>query len=113
LVSNNGILALLGVTPGNGRLNLPSDWTYREMVIKNKCIIGSVNASYHDFVTAINRLGDIENHYPGMLGLLQTNRLSIEDVPAIDFCKITIKAVVDVISPAEWVSVLRWNSRRT
>jgi threonine dehydrogenase-like Zn-dependent dehydrogenase len=109
LVSNNGILALLGVTPGNGHLDLPSDWTYREMVIKNKCIIGSVNASYHDFVTAINRLRDIENHYPGMLGMLQTNRLSIEDVPAIDFCKMTIKAVVDVIPPAQWVSVLRWN----
>lgn len=106
LVSNNGILALLGVTPGNGRLDLPSDLIYREMVIKNKCIIGSVNASYHDFVTAINRLREIENHYPGMLGMLQTNRLSIEDVPAIDFCKMTIKAVVDVIPPAQWASVL-------
>jgi threonine dehydrogenase-like Zn-dependent dehydrogenase len=36
LLNNNGILALLGVTPGNGRLDLPSDWTYREIVIKNK-----------------------------------------------------------------------------
>jgi threonine dehydrogenase-like Zn-dependent dehydrogenase len=105
LVSNNGILALLGVTPGRGRLDLPSDSTYREMVIKNKCIIGSVNASYHDFVAAINRLRDIENHYPGMLGMLQTSRLSIEDVPAIDFSKMAIKAVVDVVPPAQWVSV--------
>jgi hypothetical protein len=57
-------------------------------------------------VTAINRLRAIENHYPGMLGMLQTNRLSIEDVPAIDFSEMTIKAVIDVIPPAHWVSVL-------
>ncbi|WP_254777034.1 hypothetical protein [Paenibacillus sp. yr247] len=106
LLSNNGILALLGVTPGNGRLDLPSDQTYREMVIKNKCVIGSVNASHHDFETAIKRLRDIEKQYPGMLGMLQTNRLSIEEVPDIDFANIKIKAVVDLIPPAQWASLL-------
>ncbi|MBW7453145.1 glucose 1-dehydrogenase [Paenibacillus sepulcri] len=105
LVNNNGILALLGITPGSGRLDLPSDLTYQEMVIKNKCIIGSVNASYRDFTAAIHRLRDIESHYPGMLGMLQTNRLSFEDVPAIDFGKMTIKAVVDVVPQAQWASV--------
>jgi threonine dehydrogenase-like Zn-dependent dehydrogenase len=106
LLNNNGILALLGVTPGNGRLDLPSDRTYREMVIKNKCVIGSVNASHHDFVTAIDRLRDIEKQYPGLLGMLQTNRLSIEEVPDIDFSNNKIKAVVDLVSPAEWASLL-------
>lgn len=109
LLNNNGILALLGVTPGNGRLELPSDHIYREMVIKNKCVIGSVNASHHDFETAINRLRDIEKQYPGMLGMLQTNRLSIEEVPNIDFANITIKAVVDLIPPSEWTSKLTNN----
>ncbi|MBM7569057.1 glucose 1-dehydrogenase [Paenibacillus sacheonensis] len=105
LLNHNGILALLGVTPGSGRLDLPSDLTYQEMVMKNKCIIGSVNASYDDFTTAIDRLRAIESHYPGMLGLLQTNRLDIEDVPAIDFGKMTIKAVVDVVPQAQWTSI--------
>lgn len=106
LLSNNGILALLGVTPGSGRLDLPCDQTYREMVIKNKCIIGSVNASHHDFETAIDRLRDIEKQYPGMLDMLQTNRLSIEEVPNIDFDHIKIKAVVDLIPPIGWASFL-------
>lgn len=106
LLNRNGILALLGVTPGKGRLDLPSDSTYREMVIKNKCIIGSVNASHHDFMTAINRLRDIERQYPGMLAMLQTNRMSIEEVPDIDFSRIGIKAVVDLVPPAEWSSLV-------
>lgn len=105
LVNNNGILALLGVTPGNGRLDLPSDTTYREMVVKNKCVIGSVNASRDDFKSAILRLGEIERHYPGMLDRLQTDRLSIEDVPAIDFGRIAIKAVVDMVPQAQWASL--------
>jgi hypothetical protein len=40
-----------------------------------------------------------------MLGMLQTNRLSFEDVPAIDFGKMTIKAVVDVVPQDQWASV--------
>ncbi|NBD24858.1 glucose 1-dehydrogenase [Paenibacillus glycinis] len=105
LVRNNGILALLGVTPGSGRLDLPSDTTYRELVVKNKCVIGSVNASRDDFETAIHRLREIERHYPGMLDKLQTDRMSIEDVPAIEFGRIAIKAVVDVVPQAEWASL--------
>ncbi|MDR6879506.1 glucose 1-dehydrogenase [Bacillus sp. 3255] len=106
LLNNNGILALLGVTPGSDRLDLPSDQTYREMVVKNKCIIGSVNASHHDFETAINRLQEIEKHYPGMLSMLQTDRLSIDAVPDIDFAHIKIKAVVDLIAPTRWPAIM-------
>lgn len=102
LLNRNGILALLGVTPGSGRLDLPSDTTYREMVIKNKCIIGSVNASRHDFETAIDRLLDMERQFPGVLDRLQTNRLTIDEVPGIDFADIPIKAVVDLIPRTEW-----------
>nr|WP_052487243.1 glucose 1-dehydrogenase [Paenibacillus sp. VKM B-2647] len=106
LLAHNGIVALLGVTPGQGRLNVPSDMIYREMVAKNKCIIGSVNASRQDFATAIQRLCTIEQQYPGMLGKLQTNRLTPRQVPEIDFSRISIKAVVDFVSPAEWASLL-------
>lgn len=106
LLNSNGILALLGVTPGDGCLNLPSDRMYFEMMHKNKCVIGSVNASRHDFETAISRLRNIESKHPGILEQLQTNRLSIDEVPHFDFSKNTIKTVVDLITKAEWTSLL-------
>lgn len=97
VLNSNGIVAMLGVTSGNNRINIPIDLLNQEMVLKNKCVIGSVNASRHDFETAIRRLEDIEALFPGSLNALLTNRLSMVQVPDLDFAKVTVKAVVDLI----------------
>ncbi|GAA3399880.1 glucose 1-dehydrogenase [Paenibacillus hodogayensis] len=98
LLAPNGVLAILGVASGDTRLNIPSDALNQEIVLNNKCIVGSVNASRADFETGIGRLQTIEAQFPGMLTALLTDRLTMEQVPGLDFTGIAVKAVVDLAS---------------
>jgi threonine dehydrogenase-like Zn-dependent dehydrogenase len=94
ILNPNGMLALLGVTPGHSVIEAPSDLLNREMVLRNKCVIGSVNSSRADFEAAVARLQEIEHQLPGELVQITTDVLAIEQVPGIDFRKIAVKAVV-------------------
>lgn len=102
----NGVLALLGVTPGNKVLEISADHLNKQLVLENKCILGSVNASRKDFETGIYRLQQINRQFPGVLGQIITDRLSLEEVPSIDFKRIAIKAVADVVPPSQWESLI-------
>jgi hypothetical protein len=101
------VLALLGVTPGNRKLEVPADVLNQSMVLENKCIIGSVNASRKDFETGLYRLRKIEEKFPGQLNKLITNRLTLEEVPTLDFSKISVKAVVDVVPEDQWDKLVK------
>ncbi|WP_281885978.1 glucose 1-dehydrogenase [Paenibacillus sp. YYML68] len=98
----NGVLALLGVTPGNRREKVSVDRINHELVLENKCVLGSVNASRKDFETGLYRLGRMESLFPGVLDRLLTDRLTMEQVAQLDFSGIGVKAVVDVIPQSEW-----------
>ncbi|MCZ8512016.1 glucose 1-dehydrogenase [Paenibacillus filicis] len=98
----NGVLALLGVTPGNRSIKVSSDMINQELVLENKCVLGSVNASRRDFETGLYRLQQMEKQFPGLLGRLVTERFTMEEVTKLDFGKIAIKAVVDVVPLTEW-----------
>ncbi|NOU98006.1 alcohol dehydrogenase catalytic domain-containing protein [Paenibacillus sp. LMG 31456] len=102
----NGILALLGVTPGNRSLQIDTDHINQELVLENKCILGSVNASRKDFETGLYRLKLMEEKFPGLLDRLMTNRLRLEEVPDLDFKAIGIKAVVDVVPQSNWANLI-------
>jgi len=108
VLAPNGILALLGVTPGQRKAEIPSDWLNLQMVLQNKCIIGSVNASRKHFETGIYRLRRIENQYPGLLKRMLTDRYRMEEVPQLDFARISVKAVVDVVPREQWPSLVRF-----
>jgi threonine dehydrogenase-like Zn-dependent dehydrogenase len=98
----NGVLALLGVSPGDKQMQVGVDRLNEQIVLENKCILGSVNASRKDFETGLYRLQQIERQFPGWLNRLMTKRITLDEVPGIDFHRIGIKAVVDVTSPNEW-----------
>jgi threonine dehydrogenase-like Zn-dependent dehydrogenase len=102
----NGVLALLGVTPGNRSIQIAADQINQELVLENKCILGSVNASRKDFETGLYRLKQMEAKFPGLLNKLMTDRLKLEEVPNLDFEKIGIKAVVDLVPQAEWPKLI-------
>ncbi|MEK8126401.1 glucose 1-dehydrogenase [Paenibacillus filicis] len=103
----NGVLALLGVTPGSTNIDIAADSINRELVLENKCIVGSVNASRKDFETGLYRLKRMEELFPGVLDKLITDRLTLENLPRLDFKRIGIKAVVDVVPPAEWTKLVK------
>lgn len=107
VLAPNGVLALLGVTPADRKLEISSDMLNQSMVLENKCVIGSVNASRKDFETAIYRLQQMEKQFPGWLERLVTNRMTLEDVPKLDFNSIPIKAVVDIVPVEQWGDLVK------
>lgn len=107
VLAPNGVLALLGVTPADRKLEIPSDMLNQSMVLENKCVIGSVNASRKDFETAIYRLQQMEKEYPGWLDRLVTNRMQLDAVPQLDFESIPIKAVVDIVPVEQWRELVK------
>ena len=106
----NGVLALLGVTPGKRMLEISSDMLNQSLVLENKCVIGSVNASRKDFETGLFRLQQMEARFPGVLQRLITERVTLEEVPQLDFRKIGIKAVVDVVPVERWEQLVKPSS---
>lgn len=70
----------------------------------------SVNASRKDFETGLYRLRQIDEKFPGWLGRMMTDRLTLEEVPRPDFSRINIKAVVDLVPQPEWRQLLETNS---
>ncbi|MEW9698444.1 glucose 1-dehydrogenase [Paenibacillus sp. SI8] len=107
VLAPNGVLALLGVTPADRRLEISSDMLNQSMVLENKCVIGSVNASRKDFETAIYRLQQMEKLYPGWLARVITNRMDLEAVLKLDFKSIAIKAVVDMVPASQWRELVK------
>ncbi|GMX64205.1 glucose 1-dehydrogenase [Paenibacillus elgii] len=103
----NGVLALLGVTPGNRSIRISSDQINQELVLENKCVLGSVNASRKDFETGLYRLKQMEARFPGLLGRLMTDRLTLQQVPQLDFGRIAVKAVVDLVPREQWTGLVR------
>ncbi|MBU7318050.1 glucose 1-dehydrogenase [Paenibacillus oleatilyticus] len=103
----NGVLALLGVTPGNRSIRISSDQINQELVLENKCVLGSVNASRKDFETGLYRLKQMEVRFPGLLGRLMTDRLTLQQVPQLDFGRIAVKAVVDLVPREQWTGLVR------
>ncbi|WP_081823922.1 glucose 1-dehydrogenase [Paenibacillus sp. UNC451MF] len=106
----NGVLALLGVTPGSRTLKISSDMINQELVLENKCVLGSVNASRKDFETGLYRLQQMEEKFQGLLGKVISDRLTLEQVPELDFNRIEIKAVVDLVPQPQWQDFLSENS---
>ncbi|NQX68219.1 glucose 1-dehydrogenase [Paenibacillus alba] len=107
VLAPNGVLALLGVTPADRKLEISSDMLNQSMVLENKCVLGSVNAARKDFETAIYRLQQMEKNYPGWLDRLVTNRMKLEAVPQLDFSSIPIKAVVDIVPVEQWRELVK------
>lgn len=102
-----GVLALLGVTPGSRTLKIESDVINQEIVLENKCVLGSVNASRKNFETGLYRLEQMDELFPGVLEQIMTDRLTLSQVPSLDFSRIGIKAVVDLVPRAKWEGLLK------
>ncbi|MBA2276551.1 MAG: glucose 1-dehydrogenase [Chloroflexia bacterium] len=79
ILGTNGVLVLLSLTGGDHTADVPTDRINRELVAGNKTVVGSVNAGFIDFATAVDTLGRFERLWPGLTARLITTRISITD----------------------------------
>ncbi len=73
LVSKNGVLVLSSITGGQRTTEVPSDKINLGFVLGNKVMVGTVNASLHDFKESVRDMAMAEASYPGWLGCMFTH----------------------------------------
>jgi threonine dehydrogenase-like Zn-dependent dehydrogenase len=73
VLGKNGVLAMVSITGGEHKAEIPSDKINQGFVLGNKVAFGSVNASRHDFETGAADLAQAELSYPGWLRKLLTH----------------------------------------
>ncbi|MCI0355999.1 MAG: glucose dehydrogenase, partial [Acidobacteria bacterium] len=72
-LGKNGVLAMVSITGGDRKIEIPADMINQGFVLGNKVAFGSVNASRHDFETGAADLAQAELSYPGWLRKLLTH----------------------------------------
>jgi threonine dehydrogenase-like Zn-dependent dehydrogenase len=72
VLAKNGVLVLVSVTGGERTVEIPSDAINQAVVLGNKVMVGSVNASPADFTSGRDDLVKAYAFYPGWLEKLLT-----------------------------------------
>jgi len=73
VLGKNGVLAMVSVTGGERRVEVPADRINQGFVLGNKVAFGSVNASREDFEQGVSDLSQAELMHPGWLERLLTH----------------------------------------
>jgi threonine dehydrogenase-like Zn-dependent dehydrogenase len=74
-LGKNGVLVLASVTGGSRTIEIDANRINQGIVLGNKVIVGTVNASRGDFETAVADIERAEAVWPGWLGRLLTTRI--------------------------------------
>jgi threonine dehydrogenase-like Zn-dependent dehydrogenase len=74
-LGKNGVLVLSSVTGGDRRIEVPADAINLSMVLGNKVVVGTVNASRTNFEHGVADIALSEARYPGWLSKLLTDRI--------------------------------------
>jgi threonine dehydrogenase-like Zn-dependent dehydrogenase len=72
-LGKNGVLAMVSISGGDRKAEIPSDAINQGFVLGNKVAFGSVNASRADFERGAIDLAQAELEYPGWLAQLLTH----------------------------------------
>lgn len=75
----NGVLCLMGVSIGEGLLEINAACLNMQMVLGNKVVFGTVSSNYGHFERAAQLLGMIERKWPGWLARPITRRLPLDN----------------------------------
>ena len=75
----NGIFVLTGVPGRHGGVEFDTHGVMLNMVMKNQCLLGTVNAGRDAFNLAVEDLAKIQTRWPGVLGEMVTGRFQLED----------------------------------
>jgi threonine dehydrogenase-like Zn-dependent dehydrogenase len=102
VLAKNGVLAMVSVTGGMRKLEIPSDKINLGFVLGNKLAFGSVNANREYFETGVKDLATAELQYPGWLQKLFTHSVTglqnfSEMLRLLTDVKDTIKVTVQLV----------------
>jgi glucose 1-dehydrogenase len=94
-VGVNGVVVLTSITPRKNRMDVGMSALNNRLVLGNRTVIGSVNASKHDFTAALATLHELEETHA--ISRIITARYPIEHIAhAIRALANNIKIVIDV-----------------
>ena len=95
-LASNGLMCLLSVTGGSHNISVDSNEFNNTLVLGNRMMFGSVNASLADFRSGVEHLQRIKEHWPGALEALITKRTSFDEFHlAFDRQPEEIKSVIE------------------
>lgn len=101
-LATNGVLVLSGVTAGERKIDVDANAFNQGLVLGNKVVVGTVNASHDDFVRGVADMGRAQALHPGWLARLVTTPVAGLDDPAGVIAALedpgAIKAYVEVRS---------------
>ncbi len=104
VLGKNGVLVLASITGGDRKVEINSDRINQGFVLGNKVMVGTVNASPHDFRTGVDDLIKAEALFPGWLSQLLTTPIQglesyDEMIRALTEDREAIKVFVEVAEP--------------
>ncbi|MCM2267820.1 MAG: glucose 1-dehydrogenase [Elusimicrobiales bacterium] len=79
----NGVVCLTSVTGGDARKSVPAARLNRDLVLGNRVVFGTVNASRKDFEDGLVYLERINAAFPGLLNRLFTSRVPLEKAAGV------------------------------
>lgn len=79
VLAPNGVLCLLSVTGGSTMNEEPIERINQLLVLGNQVVFGSVNANPRHFARGVEDFVAIEEHWPGVMNKLLTNRIPWTD----------------------------------
>lgn len=74
----NGIVCLLGVPAKRPAIPLEADDVMRQLVLKNACVVGSVNSNAAHIARALDLLGRFRDRWPVLVDGIITHRFEVE-----------------------------------
>ena len=92
----NGIFVLTGVPGRHGAVDFDTHGIMLNMVMKNQCLLGTVNAGRDAFTRAVADLQEIQTRWPGLLPRVVTGRHSLDDFAEPVLRSTGIKNVVEL-----------------
>ncbi len=92
----NGLFILTGVPGRHGPIQFDADGVMRNLVLKNQCVIGTVNAGKDAFEHAVADLTAAHSKWPGAVQSLITGRFPLDDFATPIHNQTGIKNVVEI-----------------
>jgi glucose 1-dehydrogenase len=96
VLGTNGLFILTGVPGKHGPVGIDTDRIMRNLVLKNQCVLGTVNAGKDAFESAVKDLTSFHARWPEAVNNLITGRYPLEQFATPIHNQTGIKNIVEI-----------------